>query len=74
MAGTLILENMVLIEESKQILVTRSQKGFQGLVATVERANIGLRIAVVREIGDNSCHQEINQGGACQLEALQQTI
>ena len=70
-ASTLTLENTVFIEVSKQDLVARSQKGFQGIVATVERANIGLRIA-----GPSNLLPSGNElgGGGCRLEPSQQTI
>ena len=41
---TLTLENMVFIEESKLVQIAMSHKGFQGIVASFEKASIGLRI------------------------------
>jgi hypothetical protein len=40
---------MVVVEESKLVLVAVSHKGFQNIVATIERANIDQRIAGPRE-------------------------
>ena len=50
-----------MIEENKQALVAMSHKSFQGIVATVEKVNIGLRIVGQREMYQvNSCYQEMN--------------
>ena len=39
-----------MIEENKQALVAMSHKSFQGIVATVEKVNIGLSIVGQREM------------------------
>lgn len=71
---TLTLENTVTIDKNTQVLVTVSHKGFQGIDATVERANISQRIAGLREMYEATFpNQEMNQG-PCQLESQQQTI
>lgn len=43
-ADTLTLESMVFTEENKVVLIGLSHKSFQGSVASVEQANIGLKI------------------------------
>lgn len=42
-AGAMTLENMVFIEENKQVLVIMNHKDFQGIVAAGEEANTGQR-------------------------------
>jgi hypothetical protein len=46
--GTLILENTVIREVNKLVLVTMSHKGFQAIIVAVEQANIGQRTADLR--------------------------
>ena len=43
------LEDMILEKETKKVLVAMSHKVFQGIVTTVETANIGLRIVSLKE-------------------------
>ena len=65
---------MVFKEEFMKGLFALSHKGFQGIVATVERANIGLRTIDLRETyKSNPCYQKMNQG-ASQLKAPHQTV
>ena len=60
-----------MIEENKQALVAMSHKSFQGIVATVEKVNIGLRIVGPRvTYKETFCHWET----VCLLEVPQQTI
>ena len=47
--GAMTLENTVIVGESKQVLVAVSHRGFQGIAASVEWANIGQRSAGLRE-------------------------
>lgn len=47
--GAMTLENTVIVGESKQVLVAVSHRGFQGIAASVEWANIGQRTAGLRE-------------------------
>lgn len=65
---------MVFVEGNKWVLDAMKDKGFHGITATVERANIGLRIVGPRETyEETSCHWEGNLGASCH-EAPQQTI
>lgn len=71
-AGTLTLENMMFIEENKQVLAVMNHKGFQGIVATEEKANIGQRIPGPKGAYKvTSCPQEMNRRP---LSALGPTI
>ena len=47
--GTLILEDTVIVEETKQVLVIKSYKGFPAMAGAVERADIGHRTASLKE-------------------------
>lgn len=49
-AGALTLENMLFIEEDKQVLAAIKHTGIQGIVAGMKGANIGLRIVHPRDI------------------------
>jgi hypothetical protein len=72
--GALTLENKVVIEENKQILAPMKNKGFQGIVATVES---------VDKHWSNDCRSKrairsnlsiLGNKGTCQLKTAQQTI
>lgn len=47
--GTLTLENILFIEENKQVLLAMNLKVFQDVAATVEMANICQSTADLRE-------------------------
>lgn len=65
---------MVFIEENKQALADMIHKGFQGIVAALERTNVGQKMTSPKETYKvTSCHQETNRG-ACQLKAPQETM
>ena len=51
---------MVFVEKNKQVLAAMNYTRPQGIEATVERANFGLRVVGSREIYESvSCHWEM---------------
>lgn len=45
----LTLENMVFVEENKQVLAAMNHKGFKGIATAMERANTGAQIKSPKE-------------------------
>jgi hypothetical protein len=63
---------MVFVEKNKQVLAAMNYTRPQGIEATVERANFGLRVVGSREIYE--VFPSGNKRVACQLEVPQQTV
>lgn len=69
-ATTLTLERKVFIENNKQVLTAMTYYDFQGIVATMEKVNLGQRSLVQERYNKvNSCHWEMNRE-SCHLKVL----
>ena len=68
------MNDMVIIEENRPVLVAMNRKGLRSIVGTVEGTNIGQRIADPGETHKVTSYLRETVPGACQHEAPQQTI